>query len=88
MQALGLSAADVAEPEPELWPCCAPAVEVFSALRTQWRAAPMGGVIGLDYGAIAPVLRLLGVPRADWRDLFTDLRVLEDGAMQEINRTR
>lgn len=61
-------------------------MEVFSALGTQWRIHPMGGVIGLDYGAVQPVLRLLGVPRSAWRELFEDLRVLERGALEEMRR--
>lgn len=46
--------------------------------------APMGGIIGLDYGAIPPVLTLLAVPRRVWPDVFADLRVMEAEAIKEI----
>lgn len=49
---------------------------LFTRLSTQWRVGP-GGLIGLDYGAIPVVLRLMAVPRGDWPALFDDLRTLE-----------
>ena len=55
---------------------------VFAALGTQWRHAPMGGLAGLDYAAVMPALRLLGVPRGQWGEMFADLRVLERAAME------
>jgi hypothetical protein len=57
---------------------------VFVALSTQWRMAPMGGVVGLDYSAIAPVLELSGIPREQWTDVFADLRVMEQAALQSM----
>lgn len=59
---------------------------MFVAMSTQWRMAPMGGMIGLDYGAIPPVLTLLAVPRRAWADVFADLRVMEAEALQEVRR--
>lgn len=59
-------------------------MEVFAALGTQWRLAPMGGVIGLDYAALMPTLRLLGVARANWREVFADVQVMERAAVQAM----
>ena len=59
-------------------------MSVFIVLSTQWRMAPMGGVVGLDYSAISPTLRLSGVPRGQWRDVFTDLRVMEAAALETM----
>lgn len=81
MSALGLTPDDLEESLVEVWPENWAAVEVFEALSTQWRTGPMGGVIGLDYAAIPAVLRLMDVPRDQWRVLFTDLREMESEAL-------
>lgn len=60
---------------------------MFEALRTQWRVGS-GGVVGLDYSAIHPVLRLLNVKRAEWPGIFEDIRVMESAARSEINKER
>jgi len=62
-----------------------PAVEVFSAMGTQWRMGP-GGPIGLDYGALPAVLRMMGAKRDEWPDLFDDLRVIEREALKEMHK--
>ncbi len=64
----------------EVWPASVPAVNVFLALSTQWRMG-FNGFIGLDYGVVPAVMRLCGVPHADRREMFEDLRVMEDAAM-------
>lgn len=60
-----------------VWPENWPPVLLFNALATQWRLTPMGQRAGLDYAAIPALLRLKGVPRADWPDLFDALQVIE-----------
>lgn len=69
----------------EIWPENLPAYEAFSALRTQWRVG-MSGATGLDYSVVPVVLRLQGVPRADWPQLFEDLRVMESAALQAMRQ--
>ncbi len=58
-----------------------PAIGLFLALQTQWKQAGIAGIrTGLDYGAIEPTARLLGIetgPR-----LFLDLRLMEDEALR------
>jgi hypothetical protein len=67
----------------EVWPENWPHVLLFEAMSTQWRVGP-GGAIGLDYGVLPTVMRLEGVPRADWPEAFTALRILESAALEEM----
>lgn len=60
-----------------------PAVEMFLRLQTQWRTT-MSGLLGLDYGAVAWLLRLYEVK--DPRALLEDLQVMEAAAMAALNR--
>jgi hypothetical protein len=50
---------------------------------SQWRTG-MAGATGLDYGVIPTVLRLVGIPRAEWPGCFEDLRVMEDAALHQM----
>ena len=59
-----------------------PAVEMFLRLQTQWRTT-MNGLLGLDYGAVAWLLRLYEVE--DPRALLEDLQVMEAAALLSIN---
>ncbi len=61
-----------------------PAVEMFLRLQTQWRTT-MSGLLGLDYGAVAWLLRLYEVE--DPRALLEDLQVMEAAALLSINRS-
>lgn len=64
------------------------ALEAFCALGTQWRMlAHMSGVVwtGIEYAAIPPVLRLMAVPRAAWRDTFGALQIMERAALAALN---
>lgn len=65
----------------EVWPENWLAVQTFAALTTQWQMGGLGGPIGLRYEAIPVVLRLRGVPRAEWPALFDDLRTMESAAL-------
>lgn len=62
--------------EPDNWEI----VGLFSALRTQWRVAPMGGYLGLDYTAVAAVFNILRV--ADRETVFSHLQEMESAALQ------
>jgi hypothetical protein len=68
----------------EIWPDNVRPFEVFQALQTQWRVG-MGGPTGLDYSAIPVTLRLRGVPRAAWPQLFGDLRIMESAALSAMH---
>ena len=55
---------------------------MFLRCQTQWRTT-MNGVLGLDYGAVAWVLKLYEVE--DQRSMLEDLQVMEAAAMVTIN---
>ena len=59
-----------------------PVVEMFLRCQTQWRTT-MNGLLGLDYGAVAWLLRLYEVE--DPRALLEDLQVMEAAALITIN---
>jgi hypothetical protein len=71
----------------EVWPDNWAAVQVFSALSTQWRAGATGP-IGLDYTAVPVVLRLTSTPRADWPDVFDCVRVMEVAAIKTMRENK
>lgn len=56
-------------------------------MSTQWRVS-MGGPIGLDYGALPAVLRLVGVPPAQRSEAFDGVRTMEDAALEYMRRTK
>lgn len=58
------------------------ALEMFLRCQTQWRTT-MSGVLGLDYVAVAWLLKLYEVENT--RALLEDLQVMEAAAMMVIN---
>lgn len=57
------------------------AAVLFLALGTQWKVAGMTGVaLGLDYAAIEPTARMLGMDMTP--QIFVDLREMEREALQ------
>ena len=59
------------------------AIKALLAVRRQWRVAPMGGFLGLDYPGVEAVLRMRRV-KVD-ADLMDDLAVIEDAALEIFN---
>lgn len=49
-------------------------MRLFIAVQTQWRLAPTGSVVGLDYAAVRAAARAIGVK---WRKVFPSVRVME-----------
>jgi hypothetical protein len=72
-------------PPVEIWPDNLLAINTFIAAATQWRMGP-SGPIGLDYTALPTVLRLTGVARALWTEIFQDIRTLEDAALETMRK--
>lgn len=68
-------------PDIEVWPENWPAIELFCAVSTQWRAS-FGGVIGFDYTAVEAAMRMLRIKGSDRADLFARLRVMEQAALE------
>lgn len=85
MEAFGLTPEDVQEPPVDVWPESQQAFEIFASLRTQWRIS-FAGVTGLDYSVVYRKLDRLGLSADRYDELEEQIRVLEDAAMQEINR--
>ncbi|MDR6500314.1 hypothetical protein J2785_003470 [Burkholderia ambifaria] len=81
-------AADTAfEVYPENWE----AVRAFVSMTTQWRMTGISGFggasmlhTGLDYSALEPVFRLLGVKRKRRAALFQQIRVMEEAALEVL----
>lgn len=76
---------DEATPLVDVFPDNWRALEVFDAMGTQWRVGEMGAV-GLDYGVLPAVIRLQGIPRSEWADLFESIRILEGEALSVMRK--
>lgn len=63
------------EVEPDAWPV----LMVFLDCQTQWRAGA-GKLIGLDYGAVAWILRMRSV--ADEAAMLSDLQIIESEVLR------
>jgi hypothetical protein len=70
-----------------LWPDNLDSINTFVSMLTQWRMGP-NGAVGLDYGVLPAVLKLNGLPEDRFQALFSDIRVLEDQALQIIRKKK
>ncbi len=53
-------------------------------MRTQWRMG-MGGVTGLDYAAVYPLLDRMGLEPDEWWQMLEDIAVMESAAVTQIH---
>ncbi|ODM48393.1 hypothetical protein A9320_19270 [Ruegeria sp. PBVC088] len=71
-----------------LWPEHVAALEAFAVVSSQWRIEPRFGAatrwLGLDYTAAEAGLRLAGINVTP--DLWADIRQIEQGAKEALNR--
>lgn len=72
-----------ADEDYEVMPDAWPAVQMFLRLQTQWRTT-MNGLLGLDYSAVAWLLRLYEVE--DQRSMLEDLQVMEAAVIAVLSR--
>mgnify|MGYP001413433191 CR=1 FL=1 len=79
--AFGLDAEAPAPEVCEIWEENWSVLELFCACSTQWRVAPMGGLIGLDYAGVEAAMRMRRLPEPDWPELLADLQVMEREAL-------
>jgi hypothetical protein len=86
MAAFGFDADDF-EVEVGVWPDCWASFECFAAMQTQWRTG-MSGATGLDYVALEPVMRLQGIPKAEHKSTFEDIRTMEAAALEVMQANR
>ena len=84
MDALRAACSEMESPPFEVWPENWPVIELWCRVQTQWRVAPMGGLLGLDYQAVDMVLRLTGAEQP--LELFDDLREMERAALEAMAR--
>lgn len=82
-----MSRADIPDIEYEVWPDNWSAFLLFEAMWTQWRVG-MGGAIGLDYSAISPVARIIGLTQRELSELFPDVRVMEAEALLVMSESK
>lgn len=81
-----VQAAGVTENVVEVWAENGEAVSFFLEFcRSQWRVG-MGGATGLDYTAVIASLRTLRLPRERFDEVFADVRVMENAALQEMGK--
>ncbi|QBP78224.1 hypothetical protein E2K99_10460 [Herbaspirillum huttiense] len=81
LAALGLTPEDLGDKSSfDVFPENYTSVEVFNAMRTQWRT-DMGVPVGLDYAVLPSVMRLFGVPAVHRRRVFDDVRAMEHAAI-------
>lgn len=64
----------------QVWDINWPTFELFYNLSTQWRTG-MGGASGLDYSVIPTVASMLGIKKKKLKEMFPDLRVMENEAL-------
>jgi hypothetical protein len=87
MKFLGLTPDDYAEQNcVEVWPDNWPAVMFFQALGNGAWNMGAGGPIGLRPEAFREIRLAQRIRAADWPALLADIRVLEDGALDEIHK--
>jgi hypothetical protein len=70
-----------------VWPENWPAFEIFNLLTTQWNAGA-GGLIGLRYEALYPLLDRAAADASDWDVLFEGVRATERGALDQIAKSK
>ncbi len=80
--AFGLALPEQPREDFEVWEENWPALDMFLRCQTQWRTT-MNGLLGLDYGAVAWLLRLYEVE--DPRSLLEDLQIMEAAVLVKIN---
>ena len=59
------------------------AVRVFYALSSQWNHAGFGRPVGLNYQAIEPTARMMGIDMTP--EIFSGLQVMENEALRAID---
>ena len=86
MQAAGFAPEDYAHEEIEIWECNLQAFQFFQRIGTRWVMGGMGGVTGIRWEAVYPLLDRLNLAPEAWDALLSDLEVMERAALVEINR--
>lgn len=78
---------DYAGDKVEVWPDNLASFMFFCRVgkSTRWRVSPGGGVIGLQFESIYPLMDRMGLEPEAWNSLLSDLEVMEHAALVVIN---
>lgn len=63
-----------------------PALRMFQRIGSRWVFGAMGGVAGIRWEAVYPLMDRLGLAPAEWDALLGDLEIMEHAAMEVMNR--
>lgn len=85
MAAFGLTHEDYAADVVEIFPDNVPAFNVFVGMSTQWFMGP-AGPIGLRYEVLPEMWRRIKIPPSDRDAVFSDIRTMEDAALQAMRK--
>ena len=85
MRAAGFEPEDYEGDVTEVWPENVPALQMFQRIGTRW-VVGMGGVTGIRWEAIYPLMDRLNLTDEAWGALLADLEVMERAALEVINR--
>jgi hypothetical protein len=84
MEHLGLTLADYAGEDVEVWPENQQAYYLFCDLRTQWRVGAMGPS-GLDYNTLFHKMDRMRLEPDEYEALEEDIRAMEFAALGAMN---
>lgn len=76
----GLTLDDFEQKTVEVWPDSLLPMQVFQAMSTQWRMG-FNGPVGLDYNVLPKMIKRLGVPKKERKQVFDDVMVMERAAL-------
>jgi len=68
-----------------VWPVNLPAFHFFRRLGTRW-VVGMSGVVGLRWEAIYPLIDRMGLDGPGWDQMVADLEVMEQAALDVMNK--
>lgn len=58
---------------------------MFQRIGSRWVFGGMGGVAGIRWEAVYPLMDRLGLSNEEWDDLLGDLEIMEQAAMKVMN---
>lgn len=69
----------------QIWPENLPALDMFQRIGTRW-VVGMGGISGVRWEAVYPLMDRLQIEPEAWAALLSDLEVMERAALEVINK--
>lgn len=71
----------------EVWPENLQATQMIQRVGSRWVYGSAGGVTGIRWEAVYPLMDRLGLDPVAWDDLLADMEVMEIAALKEINKS-